>query len=386
MGWFKTKRSAADPVVQTALRPEQQVGWELERRVPLVGNEQRLYTALREAVPMVAAALEKTTRLIGSFQVACPNILAQKELESFLSYVQVNAAQTGIQSFLNTYLDQLLMYGTAVGEMVPLSDGTSIAGLYNANLEDLELRQGDTPFDVQVCLRTGAGEAKPVRYPDLILFTALNPEPGQVKGVSLLRGLPFLGNVLLKIYHVIGVNWDRVGNTRFAVTYKPNGEGDRAWAGERAKQIAEQWSRAMQPGAGVSDFVAVGDVRIQVIGADNQILDSEIPVRQLLEQIVAKLGIPPFLLGLSWSSTERMSSQQSDLLTSELESYRRLLDPVIQKICRMWLCMNGYPEKVEILWDDISLQDMVILAEARLKNAQAEKMEWEIQKEKEPRA
>lgn len=142
----------------------------------------------------------------------------------------------------------------------------------------------------------------------------------------------------------------------------------------------------MQPGAGVSDFVAVGDVSIRVIGADNQILDSDIPVRQLLEQIVAKLGVPPFLLGLSWSSTERMSSQQADLLTSELESYRRLLEPVIEKICRIWLLLNGYSERMEIVWEDISLQDTVDLSGARLKNAQAAKLEWEVQKEKEGRA
>ena len=33
-------------------------------------------------------------------------------------------------------------------------------------------------------------------------------------------------------------------------------------------------------GAGVSDFVSVGDVNIRVIGADNQVLDSEVPVRR----------------------------------------------------------------------------------------------------------
>ena len=49
----------------------------------------------------------------------------------------------------------------------------------------------------------------------------------------------------------------------------------------------------------VKDFVAVGDVSIEVIGADNKILNSEIPVRQLLEQIVAKTGLPPFMLDLA---------------------------------------------------------------------------------------
>ena len=32
--------------------------------------------------------------------------------------------------------------------------------------------------------------------------------------------------------------------------------------------------------------------------------------RWILEQLVARTGIPPFMLGLSWSSTERMSTQQ----------------------------------------------------------------------------
>ncbi|MFQ9845767.1 MAG: hypothetical protein ACLRXC_02200 [[Clostridium] leptum] len=53
----------------------------------------------------------------------------------------------------------------------------------------------------------------------------------------------------------------------------------------------------MKSGGDISDFVAVGNVKIQTIGADNQILDSEVPVRQMLEQIIAKLSIPPFLLG-----------------------------------------------------------------------------------------
>lgn len=383
MGWFKTRKgSASIPAAQTALRSEWQSGWNWNRCMPLSGGEQRLYGTLRESVPLISAALEKTVRLIGNFYVDCPEVSVKRELNTFLKHVPVGTAQTGIQAFLSTYLDQMLTFGTAVGEILLREDASAIAGLYNARLEHLELRRGENPLDVQLCVRGESGELVPINRPDFVLFSALNPTPGEVRGVSILRGLPFMGEILMKIYHTIGVNWDRVGNARFAVTYKPSGEGDRAFGAERARQIAEQWSRAMQPGAGVSDFVAVGDVSIRVIGADNQILDSQIPVRQLLEQIVAKLGMPPFLLGLSWSSTERMSSQQSDLLTSELESYRRLLEPVIEKICRLWLAMNGYSEQMEIVWEDISLQDTVDLAGARLKNAQAAKLEWDVQKER----
>ena len=112
-----------------------------------------------------------------------------------------------------------------------------------------------------------------------------------------------------------------------------------------------------------------------MIGAENQLFDTNIPVRQLLEQIVAKLSIPPFLLGLQWSSTERMSVQQADILTSELEYFRRLLTPILHTIGTAVLRGAGYADDPEICWDVINLQDETELAEARLKNAQAEEIE-----------
>ena len=137
--------------------------------------------------------------------------------------------------------------------------------------------------------------------------------------MSLLRSMPFLTDILLKIYQATGMNWERMGNVRFAVICRPGEERGSLCPGAVPANRRE-WSAAMQAGKqrAVRDFVAVGDLDIKVIGADNQVLDSQVPVRQILEQLVARTGIPPFLLGLSWSSTERMSAQQADLMTSEI--------------------------------------------------------------------
>ena len=61
-----------------------------------------------------------------------------------------------------------------------------------------------------------------------------------------------------------------------------------------------------------------------------------------VDEIIAKLGVPPFLLGLHWSTTERMSKQQADLLTSELERYRSLLTPVLRRILDTHLRLWGH--------------------------------------------
>lgn len=72
-----------------------------------------------------------------------------------------------------------------------------------------------------------------------------------------------------------------------------------------------------------------------------------------------------------------MSTQQSDVLTSELWAYRRLLSPVIEKICNTFLALGGMPATAKTQWDEITLQDETELSKARLYNAQAQKIEIE---------
>ena len=335
----------------------------------------RMYESLREAVPLIDAALFKIIRLTGGFRLTCGDAQRERRLARFLREIPVNGTQYGIEAFLSAYLEQLLVYGTAVGEIVAGCSG--VCALYNVPLENVELRRGDSPVEVCVCRRELSGESVPVKRPELILLSVLNPTPGKMTGNSILKGLPFVSGVLMKIYNTIGLNWERVGNVRFAVTYKPQGdEVSRAYARERAEQIAREWSSAMKDTGVVRDFVSVGDVSVRVIGAEGQIPDSEIPVRQMLEQIVAKLGIPPFMLGLTWSSTERMSEQQADVLTSELEAYRRILTPVIERIGNAALTQLG-GGRCTAQWEEITLQDEVEHAKARLYHAQAQRLEKE---------
>lgn len=69
----------------------------------------------------------------------------------------------------------------------------------------------------------GSGEEIPVRSPEKLLYTALNPSPKHPDGVSILRGLPALSEILMRIYECMGQNFDRVGNVRYAVTYHLRG-------------------------------------------------------------------------------------------------------------------------------------------------------------------
>jgi hypothetical protein len=48
------------------------------------------------------------------------------------------------------------------------------------------------------------------------------------------------------------------------------------------------------------------------------------------------------------------------------------VEPVLEKVCRTFLRLEGLDDRVEILWDEISLQDMREQARAELYHAQAQ--------------
>ena len=348
---------------------------------PLGGGEERIYRQMREAIPVLDAAVGKMVRLCGGFEASCADREAQRKLNDFLRMMPCGRGQLGIESFLSGYLDSLLTYGRAVGELVVA--GGKLRAVCWGDVTELEVQEGENPLETVLWGRDPHGMLRPLPYQHLLLFTAMNPEPSHPYGVSMFRGMPFLADILLKIYNTIGVNWERAGNIRYSVVCKGGEDLDPAAAQERGRQVAEQWSRAMEDNKNgtVRDFVAVGDVEIKVIGGEAPVLDSEVPVRQILEQLVAKTGLPPFLLGLNWSTTERMSTQQADILTSELWALRRTVEPAVRKICQTYLALEGLDNRVEIHWDDISLQDIQAEAQAQLHLAQAEKYRAEARGE-----
>ena len=325
---MKKKRGEQAAAAATQLRGQtDDVFGALRSLTPLGGAEERLYRAMRESIPLLDAAIGKLVRLCGGFTVECAQ--EQRALNEFLRTVPCGYGQYGVHSFLAAYLDSLLTYGRAIGEMVV--SGGELAALCWGDVTAVQIEQGGGPLDTVICAPDKNGTVRPLPYQHLLLLTTLNPEPQNPYGVSLLRSMPFLADILLKIYRTVGLNWERAGNVRYAVVCKPGTGGEYASADRQAETIASEWSAAMQDAKNgvVRDFVAVGDVSVKVIGADGQILDAETPVRQIMEQLVAKTGLPPFLLGLSWSSTERMSKQQADLLTSELWAIRRAVEPAL---------------------------------------------------------
>lgn len=164
----KNKKTESIKTVQTVLRETRNNSPIFSRFAIQTRTERQLYTTLRESVPIIDAALCKIIRLIGGFKIVTSSAESQKIADSFVKNVRTNGEMMGLESFVLCYLDSLLTYGQAVGEIVPDSGGEGICALYNASLDDVEIRADSSPLKLAV-YTLGNGTAEEPKHPSIIV-------------------------------------------------------------------------------------------------------------------------------------------------------------------------------------------------------------------------
>ena len=134
--WQKERSTGGETAVQLRSGGRSTFG-RLESYVPLLDGETALYREVREAVPVVDAAIGKIIRLSNGVKVYCEDRNAERELGQFLRGVPVGRGQHGIYAFLDCYLDSLITCGRAVGEIVPDAAGREIAAVLCAEVSQV---------------------------------------------------------------------------------------------------------------------------------------------------------------------------------------------------------------------------------------------------------
>mgnify|MGYP002586716887 CR=1 FL=1 len=210
---FRKKQSVAAAAAQLRGGTQSPFGAGLPAVPP---GEAQLYRAMRQSLPVLDAAIGKLVRLSGGFTVRSAQ--QQAALNAFLRTVPCGRGQTGIHSFLSAYLDSLLTYGRAVGEMlVAQGDLRAVCwgdvnalermrdynGLYHVLGGVISPMQGISPSDLKIdllCERIARGGVKEVILAistsvegETTLFYLMNrlrQFPG-LKVTSIARGIGF---------------------------------------------------------------------------------------------------------------------------------------------------------------------------------------------------
>lgn len=369
-----------------------------------------LYEALRESIPILDAAIHRIISLDGIISVKGDNEMVTNEIVEWMDNVRVNDMQTGLQSFVDNISNETYEQGFAIAEFISNKERNDIIRLNVADSKDIRFRRtksgmetwykgwsnpsktgqsaNDKVTDIlrnnidseQISTLTANGWMKLTG--ENILYTSIGNENSDPYGVSIMRGLEFVSKILLTIQNSTLNNWERFGDPSYFITYKA-GKKDLGndTLGSRQEAIAKDFNKAIADKriGKSSDFVMATDVNseisIQIIGHDNQTLEIETPARHVLEQIIAKVHLSGWMLGLQWSTTERLAKYEVEIVLQEATIRAKNKLPLLTGIVETMLKMKGIKWKKgdwELYFDQPNLHDEVGKAQARFLNAQAD--------------
>ena len=116
----------------------------------------------------------------------------------------------------------------------------------------------------------------------------------------------------------------------------------------------------------------MGKTTVSIIGAEGQNLQFQVPHRALMEQMIMVTGLPPAWLGISWSASERLGSEQAIHATDLIAGWRNELQPDIENMAQMELALAAISGAWRLEWDKVNLTDRTVSAQADMMEAQAQ--------------
>jgi hypothetical protein len=337
------------------------------------------FTLLRQfhrSVPVMGRAIDILAGFVGYPSIKSENEQLKAETDAWMRTVSFGNVGTGLGPWVKDHLGQALLYGYGVGEMVPTSGRNDVERLWSYLSPPFAFK---TDAEGAFQIVQSQGMAREVALdPVTSLLTVPFSEGCNPNGQSLFFSSLTFCQAWMDIAHAYRAMWKRSGIPTYHINWQPPqtlDDPDGVIAGSIAAAMAESWNKAIKSQVvdGVAeDFFSVGPATVTVIGADGAIIDITISKRAVVEEIVAATGIPAWMLGYSWSTTERLSTQQADMLLATVDNLRRAVSPAIEKILRTRNLLALRDGEWELDWPDVNLQDRLQTANADLADARAD--------------
>lgn len=370
------------------------------------------YEALREAIGMIDGGINTLVTLDGIVRVRGKNERLVKLIRTgLMQRIPVNDNEQGLQAFYASQGNEIYEQGFSVGETVMDAQGRELIGLRVADSKGIGFMRGDgtlrtfyrPPAPKRTGRRDGTDEVETVlrnqgmtaidaisrsqfvELPaDRVVYASYQSEADNPYGTSIIRSIEFVSQIMLRIHNATGQVWDRFGDPPLQLVYKTKNTKLQAKdLDARRDKLATELQKVLTAKrlGNSADFVqAIGaddTIEIRVIGGDGKPLEIEMPARHMAEQVLAKFGLPSWMMGLQWSTAERMADQQSEMVlqASRTRFERRL--PGLVSIVETWLRGRGETwehDDWELYQELPSLRDVLKRAQAGFLLAQTAMM------------
>ena len=337
----------------------------------------RLYEQLVQTIPVLPRAISALVDLVG---VPCveaePDVKAA--IETWMGQVVTNRIQSGFNCWFPAWLGDMLLYGRAHAELILPQSLDDLYAIQNLHPRTIDLRPSGDGYHLEIVQIMSQRGMWQTLNPRLILNGIHDVKTDLPHGHSLLFGLPFIAEIITAMTKSYKGVWERFGNPSYFINWLPPKEGFADPTGAKSQGFVNGmrnlWDTAMQNRANgdVQDLVYAGEWKIQIVGAEGEALEFTVPYRELILQLLAKTGVPPFLVGLHDATTETLSTTQAGLLSANVARIRASVQPQLEYAIRLRQRLAGQPDAFTLGWESPTLVDLLEHARADLFAAQAE--------------
>jgi len=342
-----------------------------------------LYDEMRSTIPPLDMIPGKWFRLLGTFDIKSDNDRIRTKLEDFKKHVRVGWYGQGFDSFLYQMFDSCLAKGGGLGEMVLSESMMDVDRMVIARANDIVFVKKDGRLWLAQKTKEDA-EPRILHNMDTIYYIAPDQREGHPQGYSVYYSLPFVTQILYRIEKSVDNAVWRVGDPTFISWIEASEK-----AGEQTiKNAKADYIRAFQKAMKARKAGKVRDIfgggpgtrlHVQILGGSELLDHVQIPFNMVIDQIVSKSDLPDWMLGFHRSTTERLSTNQADMIVSKVKWYRDELDPMIERIFSTYLTVTGDAGAAwKHVWGPVNLLDEKEHAQARLYDASARDKELNI--------
>jgi hypothetical protein len=337
----------------------------------------QLLTEYAKSIPLVSRSIDILSGFVGTPEFTADDQRLAEDLNLWAKTVRYGDIGRGLGPWIPDHLGQSLLYGFGIGELETAARRDGVTRLWSYKSPAFGFRS-DPAGRLEIVQQQNTRGLQAL-HPETVLHTVYSPEGCDPHGVSLFSPCHRFCQGLLDAFHAHNATWKRIGQPIFQVAWIPPAsfnDPTGAIMGQVRAALETSWNQAMKSQAvdGVAmDFFSAGDVNVKAIGTDGMEMDITISARAFAEEVIAATGIPPFMFGLSWSTTERMSSVQADMLVTTIAALRAMIEGTLRKVVDTHLRLIGRAgASWQLVWPDISLLDIEATARAASLEAQAQ--------------
>ena len=343
----------------------------------------KLYNTMRATFPFLDGIPGKFNKLIGDFEFETyGNESLKKYLEDFKAKVRVNQFGVGWNNFRAQVVDNTLSAGFDVSETVIEPAGNGINRLQTTKPESFDFLKTE---DGQLVLaqKNDMGQLVPIEDMSTVYYTTIDQRRGHPRGYSIYYPLPFMTQILNRMYKSVDNTMWRIGDPSFLVAIEGGTNATNKAVKDAATSIVGEMNVLMekrrqgQPYDIVAGVPEGSKIRIDIVGGDGKFIDGlEFTLKNIIEQCISSMGLPMWMYGFHWTSRETLAKYESDMAISRAKEIRMALDVLIEKVFGTQLVLGGYSNaKWTHIWGDVNLLDEKEQALARKENSVAMKNE-----------